>query len=275
MGKAKLNKSQQRQRRKEQKIQKLWKNADFQGSFSNLNYFIKALRKRGDVTSRETVRKALEKDLNYQTSRQLPKTFPRRKNVTFYFSERFEMDLGDIGRNRFLDPRSGEEKGRFFLLCIDVFSRKFMVKALTGKTGAVVLKAFQTIISELEPPYKAPLAVESDMGSEFTNKDFQAYLSKENIRPIEARGRNKARIAERGIRTFKKVLIPYLEANSQGPYSQTALIFLAPLCNLILNALILGNAVARPVTHESSAKFLSRSVNTPLGLVGASCGQCD
>ena len=173
---------------------------------------MKALKKKGIRVSRSRVKKALEDDPTYQTSRALKKRFTRRKTITFYFSERWESDVGDIGSERFIDRNTGEEKGRFFLICVDVFSKRIFAEAMDGKKASDALRAFQSILSRLQAPYTAPLALEFDLGSEFKGP-FLAFLQQEGIRPIYARGQSKARIAERSIRSFKKVLVPFLETD--------------------------------------------------------------
>ena len=109
--------------------------------------------------------------------------------------------MGDLGPTRFKEVRYGKKKGRFFLILIDIFSKKIFAKALYGKTSTSVLKAFEEIKSELKKPYVTPDILETDLGSEF--------FSDNQIRFKGASGSHKARSAERAIRTFKRILIPF------------------------------------------------------------------
>ncbi len=194
-------------------LHKKWKDIRTPGAFSSAAYFYRGLEsahKTGGKSQVE-VKRALEKDIAYQTGRVLRKNFPRRRDLAYYFSERWETDLGDIGPGRFVDLKSQRELGRYFLLIIDVFSKKVFARGLTDKKGATVGAAFRDIIDKLQPPYTLPLVLESDQGKEFVNKPFLVYLRQHAVQAEWARGGNKARTAERAVRSFKKVLIPYLE----------------------------------------------------------------
>ena len=190
-----------------------WKNIRIPGSFSSPGYFYKGL-KSSDKTGKKTfdqVQTILKKNINFQTSRVLRKNFPRRRDLAFYFSERMEADLGDIGPERFVDIRTRQEKGRYFVILIDLFSRKIWARGLKNKTGEEVLSAIKTIFEGFKPPYTFPQVLETDQGLEFANKKLRGYLGKNKVTLKLAVGANKARSVERAIRSFKKVLIPYLE----------------------------------------------------------------
>lgn len=91
---------------KDARIVAMWKNIDIGGSFSGLDRFVRAMKKRGLRATRKEVKKALLTDPLYQTTRTLKKRFPRRPTLAFYFGERWEMDTGDIGSCR----RSARER---------------------------------------------------------------------------------------------------------------------------------------------------------------------
>ncbi len=196
-------------------ITKKWRNIDIPGSFSNSNYFYRGLvssdKTRGK--SENQIKSALKKDIVYQTSRTLRKKFPRRHDLATYFSETWEMDLGDIGAGRFVDLKTGRQKGRFFLLCIDIFSKKIFARGLASKSADDVLHALGEISAQLEPPYTLPVTLECDRGKEFQNKKVVDFCNANKVRLKAARGGNNARTVERAIRSFKKVLIPFLETN--------------------------------------------------------------
>ena len=201
--------------REKERFRKKWKNIAVPGSFSSPSYFFKGLRakKATGGKTEEQVRKILEGDISFQTSRALRKTFPRRKDLAYFFSERWEADVGDIGKARFVDLKTGKEKGRYFLLAVDLFSRKVMVEPLPNKTASTVAKALEKILSTLKRPYSAPQTLETDQGGEFFNSTLRNFLKEKSVDLIFARGANKARSAERHIRSFKRVLVPFLETH--------------------------------------------------------------
>ena len=190
-----------------------WKNIKIPGSFSSAGYFYRGL-KSSNKTGKKTfdqVQGILKKNINFQTSRLLRKNFPRRRDLAFYFSERMEADLGDIGPNRFVDIKTKEEKGRYFIITIDLFSRKIWARGLRNKTAEEVYSAIKDIFEGFKAPYTFPQVLETDQGLEFANKKLRGYLDKKKVTLKLAVGANKARSVERAIRSFKKVLIPYLE----------------------------------------------------------------
>ena len=135
-----------------------WHSVKFPGSYSNVQYFVKGLRKRGLVKHRSLndIKKLLENDLYYQTSRSVRKRFITRPDVSNYFSSRMEIDLFDIGKNRFRDAKSGRVKGRYGLALIDNFSKTIFLKPLPSKKSAAVLKAFKAVMNSLKPPFTYP-----------------------------------------------------------------------------------------------------------------------
>ena len=197
-----------------------WRNIKARGSFSGLDYFYKGLRKdkAAQGRTRQQVKKLLEDNLTYQVTRPLKKRFPRRKELVFYFSVLWESDLGDLGRGRVKDPQTGQEKGRYFLLAIDVFSKKLFAVGLPDKSANSVLAAFKTIEADLQPPYTLPLTLETDYGKEYVNKKLQAYFKKKGVRLSLSQGEHKARSAERAVRSFKRVLVPYLETHPNATW---------------------------------------------------------
>ncbi len=187
-----------------------WKDINKPGSFSSARYFYKGLKTK---RTEKEVKKELEKDIHYQTTRSLRRNFPRRRDFATYFSDKFESDIADIGANRFVDVKTGKEKGRFFIVFIDIFSKANFSRGLKDKSGKSVLQAFKSVEEELKSPYTTPLVLETDGGSEYFNKIFQNYLRENKVELVRARGVHKSRTAERLIRSFKKVLIPFLETN--------------------------------------------------------------
>ncbi len=195
-----------------------WKNIKTPGSFSNSTYFYKGLEQEKSVgnKSEKDVKKILQNDITFQTARTLRRNFPRRKDLAYYFSEKWEADLGDIGADRFVDLKSKKQKGRFFFLAVDLFSKRVFAKGLKNKSADSVLSALKEIAGELEAPYTLPLELRTDKGTEFTNKKLKAYLKKNYVHLSFALGEHKCAVAERYIRSYKKVLIPFLESSGRN-----------------------------------------------------------
>ena len=143
-----------------EKILKLWHSTDFPSAYSNVQYFAKSLKKKNkDLSKNKTtsdIKKILENDIYYQTSRNVRKTFKTRNDLESYFSTRMEADLFDIGKDRFIDVTSGSTKGRYGLLVVDVFSKTIFIKPLANKNAKDVLTAFKSILDNFSPPFSDP-----------------------------------------------------------------------------------------------------------------------
>ena len=63
------------------------------------------------------------------------------------------------------------EKYKFILSVIDVFSKFLYLIPLRSKTGTVVASAFQSILKD--PKQRRPIWVRTDKGKEFLNKNLQ------------------------------------------------------------------------------------------------------
>ena len=142
----------------DKKILKLWHSTDFPSGYSNAQYFTKALKNKGIIKNKtgNDIRKILQSDIYYQTSRNVRKNFKTRSDVESYFSTRMEADLLDIGKDRLIDMQSGSTKGRYALVIIDVFSKTVFIRALNNKSAKEVLAAFKSILESLNPPFSYP-----------------------------------------------------------------------------------------------------------------------
>ena len=113
------------------------------------------------------------------------------------------MDLANF------DRQGRYNRGYNFLLCvIDAFTRKAWVVPLKNKKASTVLDGFKTIHAQAGRIDK----LASDLGKEFFNREFAAYCQERNIRHFCPRTSGKAVLAERFIKTLKKLLMRYMTA---------------------------------------------------------------
>ena len=194
-----------------------WRNPKVPGAFSNASYFLKGLHKWAPARNRlpdslRQLQQALSRDDGYQTARVLRRRFERRPDVALYFNEKWEADLGHCGdRYRYLV----RDKSHYFLLCVDLFSKKFFAEPLRDKTVKTTADAWDRIMARLSPPYGVPTVLETDRGGEFRG-EFATRVRARGTELKVAEGSNKARCAERGIRSFKKVLTPLVEGGTHN-----------------------------------------------------------
>ena len=142
------------------RILALWRDPTTENSFSNIDYFMKTLRKLGIHVKRAELSKILELDPDYALTRKNPpQKIPRRSASSLYFGERFEADLAFVGDRKL---RSSHFRHRrlnhpvVWLQVIDTFSRFIWARKLRNKEKVGVSNALGEIFASMRPPY-APL----------------------------------------------------------------------------------------------------------------------
>lgn len=121
-------------------------------------------------------------------------------------NEQWGMDLADIQKYR------GANNRKRYLLCVmDIFSKKAWVEPIPNKTGGVVVKALQRIFKRAGC---IPQRIQSDAGSEFLNKQVKNYLKDLNINLFTVSSELKCCTIERFIRTFMGKVSRYMTHNN-------------------------------------------------------------
>lgn len=187
-----------------------WLRSGFPGSYSSAQNLAKSLsrRSRGAAVRLKQVAKHLEKSVLYQAHRDLQEHFPKRTNAATSFGEKWEADLGDFGSKIAPNKPGTEQKERVFLIVVDIFSRKIFARGMRGKSGNEVIEKMTDIFEALnKKTERTPALIETDAGREFNNRAFDAFCARRQIRHSIASGQNKARSAERAVRSLKRVIM--------------------------------------------------------------------
>ncbi len=123
--------------------------------------------------------------------------------------DQWQADLVDVTRLK------KENRGmRFLLTCIDVFSKYAWVVPLKDKTGKSLVAAFKRITKE-----RQPRLLQTDKGTEFTNRTFQNYLKHQGITFFTTHNEEtKASVVERFNRTLKTRMWRYFSAKQTKHY---------------------------------------------------------
>ena len=185
----------------DEEIKRLWQDDDFFASFSGINNFQAALfTTYGEKISTKRIINIL-RDIPSYVSRIKPrKRFPRRPYDVYGFGQLVQADLGVMYKY----------KGFFyFLLMIDVFSRKIFCKPLKRKTSVEVRSAFNEIFDEFNNPIRV---IQTDQGAEF--KGLKRYFEERDIRHQYKFGLTKCTFAENGIYLIKMRLYTALRSSS-------------------------------------------------------------
>ena len=136
--------------------------------------------KKNIVLSKNSIYDILKKDRNFLLEmRKIRKRVPRRSMNIHGYGLLWQADLGQLFRF---------EEFLYFLLCVDIFSRKIFCRPLKSKKASDVEKAFKSIFLEANIE---PEKLETDKGTEFHNN--RAFFDKHNIFLKVKVGANKAR----------------------------------------------------------------------------------
>ena len=156
----------------------------------------------------DSVREWLRTQDAYTLHKPVRYKFPRRKVIVGGLGHQWQADLVDVSK------LSKHNKGfKFLLTCIDVFSKKAWVIPLKDKSGSTLLAAFQSI------PDPLPLKLQTDKGSEFTNRKVQTWLKDNNVHFFTTENDDiKACLVERFNRTLKSKLWRYFTKNNTLTY---------------------------------------------------------
>ena len=119
--------------------------------------------------------------------------FGRRKTVAAGIDYQRQADLADMS-----STSKFNDKYRFLLCIIDVFSKYAWVVPIKDKTGKTLVHALKSVFKSGRKP------LQTDKGTEFKNKDFQNFLKSKKIHFFTTENpETKASIVERFQRTLK------------------------------------------------------------------------
>ena len=146
----------------------------------------------------------------YTLHKPIRRRFQRRRVVVAGIDYQWQADLVDLMK------LAKQNKGyKYLLTCIDVLSKYAWVVPLKNKTGDCLIKAFKSIFKQ----GRQPLCLQTDKGTEFTNRKFQAFLKQKSVRFFTTHNEEtKASIAERFNRTLKTKMWRYFTKHNTHSY---------------------------------------------------------
>ena len=104
---------------------------------------------------------------------------------------------------------------RFLLCIIDIFSKYAWVVPLKDKQGVSIVDAFQKILNK---PGRNPNKISVDKGSDFYNNYFKKWLKDNDNEMYSIYNKGKSVVAERFIRTLKTKIYKYMTSVSKNVY---------------------------------------------------------
>lgn len=181
-------------------IKKLWEDENFIGSFSGLKTFKALLFTTYGVNIPLKRLKSIIEDIpSYVARLKPPKKFPTRSYNIYGFTKLLQSDLGVMFKF---------ENFYYFLLVIDVFSRKIFTRPLKNKKTSTVREAFDEILQDINNPISV---IQTDSGAEF--KGLKSYFDSKNIRHQYKYGLTKCNFAESAIYQIKLKLYTALRSH--------------------------------------------------------------
>jgi hypothetical protein len=181
-----------------EKIRSLWKDPTFVGSFTGLSTFLEALHEKNINVSYRQLFHIMKNVPEYVTTTRPRRKFPTRKMSVHGYGALWQADLAEM-------PIFEDYK--YFLLAIDIYSRKIFTYALKTKTSNEVSVAFDSLFDEAGSKCNK---LETDQGTEFIGN--RSYFKRNNIYFRIKTGPHKASFAEHSIYVVKKRLYRLLRS---------------------------------------------------------------
>ena len=186
--------------RVEEELRNLYYDPQSAVAFGGVSKLLKEARKKN--ISPAQVKRWLKKQLSYTLHKGLKRKFKKNRVIVNGMDEQWQADLVDM------QSFARDNKGiKFLLTVIEVLSKRAWAVPLKNKTGAEIIKAFETIFKEGRTPEK----LQTDAGSEFMNRQFQTFLKKWNVCHFVTYNQTKAQIVERFNRTLKNKMWRYFD----------------------------------------------------------------
>jgi hypothetical protein len=178
--------------------------------FSSIDKLYAHAKLKDPHVSRANVRDWLASELTYSLHAPSVTNFKRNRCIVQHIDEQWQADLVDMSKFK-----RHNSNFAFILTVIDMFSKFAFTVPLRNKTGATLRDAFGKIFSKGRKPMK----LQTDKGTEFTNKLLQNYLEENHVHYFTTTNINiKCAVVERFNRTLKDRMFKYLTANSTKRY---------------------------------------------------------
>ena len=122
--------------------------------------------------------------------------------------DQWQADLVDLS-----SLKKYNQPYRYLLTCIDIFSKFAWVVPMRDKTGHHMVQVFAKIFKE-----RKPQNLQTDDGTEFKNRVFQAFLKKQGVYFFTTKNETKASVVERFNRTIKSRMWKYFTSRNSNKY---------------------------------------------------------
>lgn len=194
-------------------LKKIYYDPTHEAGFSGINRLYNFVKqdKEFDVPI-STIEEWLQKQEVYTTH--FRKKKPKHHSPVVVPGLRYQFDIDTA-----VLPSIGKKGLKYFVLAIDIFSRKVAAQAIKNMKGKEVKRAMQEIFNDLGFPKK----VRTDQGTEYLNREVQNMLEGLEVGHFVAYPPNKANYAERAIRSIKNLLFKHMQSSNKKQWNNEML----------------------------------------------------
>lgn len=190
-------------------LKRIYYKPNHNASFSNIERLWIASNKK---ISKKAISEWLLKQMTYTLHKPKRKKYKRNEYDVNNIGDLWQADLIDVQNIAKLN-----NDYKYILAVIDVFSKYGWCEPLKQKSSKEIIRGFTNIFKNKTD--RIPLQLQTDKGREFTNKQFQNFLTKNKVHYFTTNNcETKACIAERYIRTIKTVIYKYFTYTNNCKY---------------------------------------------------------
>jgi hypothetical protein len=191
----------------EKYLKRIFYDVSHPAAFASLSKLVKIVReeKKYKISLKKIKSFLLKQDI-FSLQKQPRNKFTRRKIIVPYKNYMIEADVGFLPKYE-----KDNDNYKYILLTIEAMSRYIQVKPLFTKNAKEVGERLLEILdfySEKGPIY----ILRTDPGGEFENKMLSLKLAGRNIKQVITDQTQKASLAERSLKEFKKRLYSHMSA---------------------------------------------------------------
>ena len=190
---------------KEQYLKELYYDISKPTAYGNAESIFRHAKKEGKNVSKADVKKFLKKQETHSLHKEKRSIKKYRSIFAPYPNYLWQIDCAYMST---LFP-TNKDKHKFFLLCVDCFSRKIYTHPLKSLKGIEVAAAMRSILDKNSNPER----IQSDMGSEMKSHHMQSLFREKNIKHFYAYNDKKCSLAEAYIKILKQKIVKYCSKN--------------------------------------------------------------
>lgn len=190
-------------------LSKLYYDPKSLAGFEDARALFKVAKKDKKDVTYDKIEEFLRKQDVYTMNRAVKRNFRRNRVVVSGIDDQWDADLADLSR---YDKEN--EKMKYLLLVIDIFSRYAWAQPIPNKEATTIVNAFDEIIKQGRKPKR----LRTDSATDFTSKEFQEYVKKKGINHFTTHGEKQANYVERLIKTIKSKIFKYMIGMNKSKY---------------------------------------------------------